>query len=172
MREVKTAEEVYLLKKAIEISAIGQREVMKAMRPNMTEREIQGIHEFVFKKYGAAYEGYPSIVGAGSNACVLHYIENDEAGLDSDLILMDLQMPVMDGFQAAINIRQNSGKNQTTPIVGLSANVSIGDKQAVLEAGMNAHLAKPIRVEVLKDSIAAHVKVTPSTIESVRPTLN
>ena len=90
LREVKTAEEVYLLKKAIEISAIGQREVMKAMRPNMTEREIQGIHEFVFKKYGAAYEGYPSIVGAGSNACVLHYIENDEAGLDSDLILMDL----------------------------------------------------------------------------------
>ena len=90
MREVKAEEEIYLLKKAIEISAIGQREVMKAMQPDMTEREIQGIHEFVFKKYGAAYEGYPSIVGAGSNACVLHYIENDEAGLDSDLILMDL----------------------------------------------------------------------------------
>jgi Xaa-Pro aminopeptidase len=79
-----------LLKKAINISVVGQREVMKAMRPNMSEREIQGIHEFVFKKYGAAYEGYPSIVGAGSNACVLHYIENDDVGLDSDLILMDL----------------------------------------------------------------------------------
>ena len=89
-REVKTEEEHILLKKAINISVVGQREVMKAMRPNMSEREIQGIHEFVFKKYGAAYEGYPSIVGAGSNACVLHYIENDDVGLDSDLILMDL----------------------------------------------------------------------------------
>ena len=89
-REVKTVEEIALLKKAIGISVVGQREVMKAMRPDMSEREIQGIHEFVFKKYGAAYEGYPSIVGAGSNACVLHYIENDDVGLDSDLMLMDL----------------------------------------------------------------------------------
>ena len=63
-REVKTVEEIALLKKAIGISVVGQREVMKAMRPDMSEREIQGIHEFVFKKYGAAYEGYPSIVGA------------------------------------------------------------------------------------------------------------
>ena len=90
LREVKTEEEIALLKMAINISVVGQREVMKAMSPNMSEREIQGIHEFVFKKYGAAYEGYPSIVGAGSNACVLHYIENDEVGLGSDLILMDL----------------------------------------------------------------------------------
>ena len=89
-REVKTVEEIALLKKAIGISVVGQREVMKAMRPDMSEREIQGIHEFVFKKYGAAYEGYPSIVGAGSNACVLHYIDNDDVGLDSDLMLMDL----------------------------------------------------------------------------------
>lgn len=89
-RETKTEEELLLLKKAIEISVIGQREVMKSMKPSMSEREIQGIHEFVFKKYGAAYEGYPSIVGAGSNACVLHYIENDELGKDSDLVLMDL----------------------------------------------------------------------------------
>ena len=89
-REVKTVEEIALLKKAIGISVVGQREVMKAMRPDMSEREIQGIHEFVFKKYGAAYEGYPSIVGVGSNACVLHYIENDDIGMDSDLMLMDL----------------------------------------------------------------------------------
>ncbi len=90
LRDVKTKEELILLKKAINISVIGQREVMKAMRPDMSEREIQGIHEFVFKKYGAAYEGYPSIVGAGSNACILHYIENDKLGKDSDLVLMDL----------------------------------------------------------------------------------
>lgn len=90
LREEKTAYEMEILKKAIAISAIGQVEVMKAMKPGMSEREIQGIHEYVFKKYGAAYEGYPSIVGAGNNACVLHYIENNEIPKDQDLMLMDL----------------------------------------------------------------------------------
>jgi len=90
MREVKTAEELQLLTKAIRISAVGQIEVMKAMQPHMSETEIQGIHEFVYKKYGATYEGYPSIVGAGSNGCILHYIENNKPRVGNDLILMDL----------------------------------------------------------------------------------
>lgn len=90
LREIKQPEEVELLKKAIYISAVGQVEVMKAMHPNMSEREIQGIHEFVFKKYGAEYEGYPSIVGGGHNGCVLHYITNDKPKVGEDLVLMDL----------------------------------------------------------------------------------
>ena len=90
LREVKTSFELKLLKRAIEISAIGQVEVMKALHPGMSEREVQGIHEYVFKKYGAAYEGYPSIVGAGNNACVLHYIENSDDPSETDLMLMDL----------------------------------------------------------------------------------
>jgi len=91
LRGIKTKEELVLLKKAIEISTVGQVEVMKAMRPGMSEFEIQGIHEFVFKKYGAEYEGYPSIVGAGNNGCILHYIENNMPSVNSDeMILMDL----------------------------------------------------------------------------------
>ena len=90
MREIKTDEEVELLKKAVTISVVGQIEVMKAMNPKMSEREIQGIHEFVYRKYGAADEGYPSIVGAGENGCVLHYIENDKEELNNQLVLMDL----------------------------------------------------------------------------------
>ena len=90
MREVKTPEELKLLTKAIRISAIGQVEVMKAMKPHMSETEIQGVHEFVYKKYGAEYEGYPSIVGAGNNGCVLHYIENNKTKLGNELVLMDL----------------------------------------------------------------------------------
>jgi Xaa-Pro aminopeptidase len=90
LREKKTPEEIRLLKKAIRISTQGQREVMKALHPEMTEREVQGIHQLVFKKYGAAHEGYPSIVGAGDNACVLHYITNDKTDLKNQLILMDL----------------------------------------------------------------------------------
>ena len=90
LRETKTDAEIKLLKKAVEISAVGQIEVMKAMHPNMSETEIQGVHEYVYKKYGAEYEGYPSIVGGGNNGCILHYIENNKPKVGTDLVLMDL----------------------------------------------------------------------------------
>lgn len=90
LREVKTPEEVALLKKAVKISAIGQVEVMKAAKVGMTEREIQGVHEFIYKRYGAEELGYPSIVGGGNNGCILHYIENDKRDLNDRLLLMDL----------------------------------------------------------------------------------
>ncbi|WP_258101876.1 aminopeptidase P N-terminal domain-containing protein [Marinoscillum pacificum] len=91
LRGIKTADEIDLLKKAIDISTLGQKEVMKALEPGMSETEIQGLHEFIFKKYQAEYEGYPSIVGAGHNGCVLHYIDNYKPEIeDGELILMDL----------------------------------------------------------------------------------
>ena len=90
LREIKTSEEIELLRKAIRISCIAQNEVMRSIHPRMSEREVQGIHEFIYKKYGVAHTGYPSIVGSGHRGCVLHYIENS-APLRSDrLILMDL----------------------------------------------------------------------------------
>ncbi|MBB6459707.1 aminopeptidase P family protein [Flammeovirga kamogawensis] len=90
LREIKAPVEIKLTTKAIKISAIAQIEVMKAMKPGMSETEIQGIHEFIFKKYGAEYEGYPSIVGAGENGCMLHYIANNKPNVeDGELILMD-----------------------------------------------------------------------------------
>lgn len=90
LREVKTKEELVLMKKASKISAIGQVEVMKAMNPDLSEMEIQGIHEFVYKKYNVEYEGYPSIVGGGHNGCILHYTENTKLNVGNDLVLMDL----------------------------------------------------------------------------------
>lgn len=90
LRETKLPEEMNLLRKAVEISAVGQLEVMKAMHPGMSETEVQGVHEYVYKKYGAEYEGYPSIVGGGNNGCILHYIENNKPSLGNELVLMDL----------------------------------------------------------------------------------
>jgi Xaa-Pro aminopeptidase len=91
LRGIKTPDEIKLLRKAVNISCVGQVEVMKAMKPGMSEREVQGIHEFVFKKYQAEYEGYPSIVGAGNNGCILHYIDNYKPSIESDeMMLMDL----------------------------------------------------------------------------------
>ena len=90
LREIKTPEEQELMRMAAKISAIGQIEVMKAAKPGMSEREIQGIHEFIYKRYGAEDVGYPSIVGAGNNGCILHYIENDLENISDRLLLMDL----------------------------------------------------------------------------------
>ncbi len=90
LREVKEPQEIDLLRKAVYISCMGQVEVMKAMHPGMSESEIQGIQEYVFKRYGSEYEGYPSIVGAGHNGCVLHYINNNKLNVGDELVLMDL----------------------------------------------------------------------------------
>ena len=90
LRQKKDSLEIKLLTKAIKISSLAQIEVMKAIHGDMTEREVQGIHEFIYRKYGAAHEGYNSIVGAGANSCILHYITNESIDIDNQLILMDL----------------------------------------------------------------------------------
>lgn len=91
LRGIKTPDELELIRKAVSISCAGQVEVMKAMKPGMSEREVQGIHEFVFKKYQAEDLGYPSIVGGGHNGCILHYIDNYKPNITSrELVLMDL----------------------------------------------------------------------------------
>src|SRR5436190_2195481 len=90
LREIKTPEEMDLLRKAVEISCQGQNEVMKVVRPDMSELEIQGLHEYVHKKYGAEEVGYGSIIGAGENGCVLHYMENTKTRVGTDLLLMDV----------------------------------------------------------------------------------
>jgi Xaa-Pro aminopeptidase len=90
LRQIKTPEEMYLLRKAVEISCAGHNEVMKTLRPDMSELEIQGLQEFVHKKYGSEEVGYGSIVGAGENGCVLHYMENSKTRIGDNLLLMDV----------------------------------------------------------------------------------
>ncbi|OSZ81585.1 Xaa-Pro aminopeptidase [Chitinophagaceae bacterium IBVUCB2] len=90
LREIKTAEEIDLLRKAVEISCHGQNEVMKTVHPNMSELEIQGLHEFVHKKHGAEGVGYGSIIGAGENGCILHYMENTKTKVGNSMLLMDV----------------------------------------------------------------------------------
>jgi Xaa-Pro aminopeptidase len=90
LREIKTPEELKLLAKAVNISSVAHAEVMKAIRPGMSERELQAIFEFVHKKYGAEEEGYPPIVGAGDNGCILHYEENSNTNFGNDMVLMDV----------------------------------------------------------------------------------
>ena len=66
------------------------------------------------------------------------------AGQSFDLIVMDVNMPVMDGLTATRGIRAGGGANAETPIVVLSASARIEDHEAGLEAGADAYLNKPI----------------------------
>src|ERR1700744_2515105 len=90
LRGVKQPEEVALVKKAVEISSIAHAEVMRAIKPSMSETELEGIFLYVHKKYGAEDEGYPPIVGSGANACILHYEENNVTEVKNQLVLMDV----------------------------------------------------------------------------------
>lgn len=90
LREIKTDEEMVLLRKAVEISCQGQNEVMKALHDNMSELEIQGLHEYVHKKYGAEGVGYGSIIGSGENGCTLHYEVNSKTKIGTSMVLMDV----------------------------------------------------------------------------------
>ena len=77
---------------------------------------------------------------------------------DYDLILMDLQMPVMDGFEATRNIRLNP-KHHSTPIIALTAEVMEESQQRAEEAGMNDFVTKPFNPNVLYQAMAQYAKV-------------
>lgn len=90
MRLVKDSEEIRLMKKAADITADALIEVMKAVQPGMFEYEAEAIIEFIFRTNGAQGPGFPSIVGSGPNATILHYEDNDRQMQDGDLLLMDV----------------------------------------------------------------------------------
>jgi PAS domain S-box-containing protein len=75
-----------------------------------------------------------------------------------DLVLMDMQMPIMSGVEATHRMRSLEGWGKQTPIIGVTANAMASDKQACLDAGMDDHLAKPYSARELRDIISRHVR--------------
>lgn len=76
-----------------------------------------------------------------------------------DAILMDVMMPVMNGYEATKAIRESRHPEALTiPIVAMTANAFVKDVQDALDAGMNAHIAKPINMETLKNTLASCIR--------------
>ncbi|MBQ9341844.1 MAG: response regulator [Lachnospiraceae bacterium] len=89
-----------------------------------------------------------SVTVAGDGVEALGIMEKARKG-DYDLILMDIQMPKMNGYEATRRIRALHKKVSKIPIIAMTANAFEEDKKAALEAGMNEHIAKPINVQEL-----------------------
>ena len=89
LRLVKSPEELELMRRAATITVEAFTEMLGAVRPGVGEWELEGILNGAFRRKGARGPAYPTIVGSGANACVLHYEDNDCTISDGDLVLVD-----------------------------------------------------------------------------------
>ena len=89
LRLVKSPAEVEVMRHAAEISAEAHTRAMQTVRPGMREYQLEAELMQIFMAAGSRWPAYPSIVGAGDNACILHYTRNDDVIDDGDLILID-----------------------------------------------------------------------------------
>ena len=101
MRLSKDAHEIATMKRAADISAGAHRRAMRFAAPGKHEYEVEAelLHEF--RRHGSQYPAYTSIVAAGANACVLHYVENKHRIEDGDLVLIDAGCE-LDGYASDI----------------------------------------------------------------------
>ena len=88
-RLIKDDHEIALIKEACDISAEAHIAAMKSVKNGDSEQQIESLYIHEFSKRGARYPAYNPIVAGGENACVLHYVENNQILEESDLLLVD-----------------------------------------------------------------------------------
>ncbi|WP_289508512.1 response regulator [Pseudoalteromonas sp. S558] len=106
----------------------------------------QMVASITLKKMGITF-----VDTAANGQEALEYLAQANTSNPYSLILMDCQMPVMDGYQATISIRNNEIQSKAAPItiIAMTANAMTGDKEKCLESGMNDYISKPISQDLL-----------------------
>lgn len=89
MRSIKSTKEVAMIQKGIDITACGFDAVLRNLKPGLNEFEVQETLEHGFRSNGSRRLSFDTIVGSGVNTTVLHYVANDQAIEDGDLVLID-----------------------------------------------------------------------------------
>jgi len=89
MRLLKSEAEIAVMQKAVDITDSAHRRAMQTCKPNLYEYELEAEIMYEFQRQGARYPAYASIVGAGRNSCILHYVNNQQKMADGDLVLVD-----------------------------------------------------------------------------------
>jgi len=91
--------------------------------------------------------------------CRSRSVGDAEAGLEAlsrelyDLVLLDCELPVMDGYTMARELRRREGESHHTPIIAFTANALSGDREKCIQAGMDDYLSKPLKLQALADTI-------------------
>jgi signal transduction histidine kinase/DNA-binding NarL/FixJ family response regulator len=120
------------------------------------------------KKLGFKCEAY----GDGQQA-VNALARASQEGTPFHLVLMDVQMPVLDGYNATRAIRAHADPNvREVLVIAMTASAIRGDKEKCLEAGMNNYLAKPVRAHVLKQMLEGYLNQVPKTITNLQQQAN
>jgi Xaa-Pro aminopeptidase len=89
MRQLKSAEEIRLIRRATQISVAAHRQAMMSCVPGMHEYELKAVYEYVFRKLGAESPAYPCIIGSGENSVVMHYAATRRQMKDGDVVVAD-----------------------------------------------------------------------------------
>jgi Xaa-Pro aminopeptidase len=129
LRLRKGPEEIALLERAAALTSDAHRAVMRQGRPGVGEHQLEATLAHTFRSGGGTGPGYTSIVGAGDNATILHYIENDRTIADGDLVLVDAGCEV-EGYTADVT--------RTFPASGRFTDVQRRAYEAVLAVQLEA----------------------------------
>lgn len=145
----KDEDEARSLRRACELSADGHMEAMRFTQPAMYEYQVQAALEYYWRLRGSRHNGYPSIVAAGNNACVLHYVDNDSRIGDSDLVLIDAAAEV-DGYSSDITRTFPANGEFTGPQRDLYETVLMAQQRG-LELAVPGSTMKAIHDEAVRN---------------------
>lgn len=152
-----------------------QKTEMKKIKARVLFVDDNMINQQVGREMLALFGISPVLAGNGEEA-VNHITSIHDPNEAFDIIFMDCQMPVMDGFTASMKIRgwENAQKKPHTVIIALTANAMEGDREKCLAAGMHDYIAKPYTLAKLEEKIHFWLNQTPSRtlVQTPPQTLN